>query len=117
MLAKKVVGISRVGFHPTRFIFIRHRFSLILTIIFICVHQCRSVSKFLFYSSLRFSLYALLFFTFHFLLLPCSYSDYADGDGSPEFPYEIAEPNQLIYMSQHPEHWGKQSGGHDVRLC
>ena len=108
MLAKKVVGISRVGFHPTRFIFIRHRFSLILTIIFICVHQCRSVSKFLFYSSLLFSFFALQSF---------SYADYDDGDGSAEFPYEIAEPNQLIYMSQHPEHWGKQSGGHDVRLC
>ena len=42
-----------------------------------------------------------------FCLLPSSYADYADGDGSPEFPYEIAEPNQLIYMSQHPEHWSK----------
>ena len=30
---------------------------------------------------------------------------YDDGDGSPESPFEIAEPNQLIYMSQHPEHW------------
>ena len=98
MLAKKVVGISRVGFHPTRFIFIRHRFSLILTIIFICVHQCRSVSKFLFYSSLLFSFFALQSF---------SYADYDDGDGSAEFPFQIAEPNQLIYMSQHPEHWDK----------
>ena len=47
------------------------------------------------------------FLTFNFLLLPCSYADYAGGDGSPEFPFQIAEPNQLIYMSQHPEHWDK----------
>ena len=32
---------------------------------------------------------------------------YDDGDGSAEFPYEIAEPGQLIYMSQHPEHWSQ----------
>jgi hypothetical protein len=51
--------------------------------------------------------FLILFFTFSFLLLTCSYADYADGDGSPEFPYEIAEPNQLIYMSQHPEDWDK----------
>jgi GLUG motif-containing protein len=42
-----------------------------------------------------------------FSLLTCSYADYADGDGSAEFPFEIAEPNQLIYMSQHPEHWSQ----------
>ena len=47
------------------------------------------------------------FITFTFLLLTCSYADYADGDGSPEFPFQIAEPNQLIYMSEHPEHWDK----------
>jgi len=32
---------------------------------------------------------------------------YADGDGSAEFSFQIAEPNQLIYMSEHPEHWSK----------
>jgi len=34
-------------------------------------------------------------------------AQYDDGDGSAEFPYQIAEPNQLIYMSEHPEHWSQ----------
>jgi len=54
-----------------------------------------------------FTLFLILFLTFSFLLLPCSFAQYADGDGSPEFPFQIAEPNQLIYMSQHPEDWDK----------
>jgi GLUG motif-containing protein len=85
MMAKKVLGLGcRVGPCPTRCRAGR-------------IHQTSS-----------FSLLALiLFFTFYFLLLTCSYADYADGDGSPEFPYEIAEPNQLIYMSQHLEHWSQ----------
>ena len=49
----------------------------------------------------------ILFLPFAFCLLPYSYANYADGDGSTEFPFQIAEPNQLIYMSQHPEHWNK----------
>ena len=31
---------------------------------------------------------------------------YDGGEGSPERPFEIAEPNQLIELSQHPEDWG-----------
>jgi len=31
------------------------------------------------------------FLTFNFLLLTCSYADYAEGDGSPEFPFFTAE--------------------------
>jgi GLUG motif-containing protein len=84
MLAKKVVELGcRVGPCPTR-----------------CrAGRIRQASSF--------SLLVLIpFFTFTFFLLTCSHADYADGDGSAEFPYEIAEPNQLIYMSQHPEHWG-----------
>jgi len=32
-------------------------------------------------------------------------NSYAGGDGSAENPYQIGEPCQLIYMSQHPEDW------------
>ncbi|MBN1846740.1 MAG: hypothetical protein JW810_13735, partial [Sedimentisphaerales bacterium] len=32
---------------------------------------------------------------------------FSGGDGSPENPYQIAEPNQLIYMSQNPGYWDK----------
>ena len=32
-------------------------------------------------------------------------AQYDDGDGSPNDPFQIAEPNQLIYMSQHHKHW------------
>ena len=31
---------------------------------------------------------------------------YDGGNGSPEEPFQIAEPNNLIEMSQHPEDWG-----------
>jgi hypothetical protein len=54
-----------------------------------------------------FPLILILFFTFHFSLLTCSHAGYADGNGSPNDPFQIAEPNQLIYMSQHPEHWSQ----------
>ena len=33
-------------------------------------------------------------------------AQYDGGNGDPATPFQIAEPNQLIYMSQHPEHWG-----------
>ncbi len=36
-----------------------------------------------------------------------AWGQYDDGDGSAEFPFQIAEPNQLIYMSEHPEDWDK----------
>ncbi len=52
-----------------------------------------------------------MFFTITFVLSIMTHTSaigsYDDGDGSPEFPFQIAEPNQLIYMSQHPEHWDK----------
>ena len=50
--------------------------------------------------------FLILFLPFAFCLLPCSYADYAAGAGSPEFPFQIAEPNHLIELSQHPEDWG-----------
>ena len=33
-------------------------------------------------------------------------AQYDGGNGDPATPFQIAESNQLIYMSEHPEHWG-----------
>jgi len=35
------------------------------------------------------------------------WAGYDAGDGSADHPFQIAEPNQLVYMSQHPEDWNK----------
>jgi GLUG motif-containing protein len=36
-----------------------------------------------------------------------AWGQYDGGTGDPGDPFEIAEPNQLIYMSEHPEHWSQ----------
>jgi len=50
---------------------------------------------------------AILIFVIAGLACAPLWAQYHDGDGSSEHPFEIAEPNQLIYMSQHPEDWNK----------
>jgi len=50
---------------------------------------------------------AILIFVIAGLACAPLWAGYDAGDGSTEHPFEIAEPNQLIYMSQHPEDWNK----------